>query len=178
MWPQKVIDRFNLVPQNPRENDFYAPYNKLLNFVFPVDSDFTVAPQSYPIPQSRDSVDFVIEYMVLLDNIPVFILEIKEPSKIKLLSARQEADIQIRRRLRDLRYECTLDKLYGVSAFGTKICFYNINKNNIIEPYIIQQDPEYLIDTAPKERWNTDILTTSGYVAIMNIFNYIKIDNF
>jgi hypothetical protein len=172
MWSQKILDRFHAVPQNPRENDFYAPYNKLLNLVFPVDSDYTVAPQSYP--QSRDSIDFVIEYMVLLNNIPVFILEIKEPSKIDLLSARQEADIQIRKRLRDLRYLCTLDKLYGVSAFGKQLCTYYINKDNSIEPHVIAQDPELLIDTAPKARWEYDILTTTGYETLMNIFNYIK----
>lgn len=174
MWSQKIIDRFNAIPQNPRKNDYYAPYNKLLNFVFPVDSDFTVAPQSYPIPQSRDSIDFVIEYMVLLNNTPVFILEIKEPGKIELLSARQEADIQIRKRLRDLRFKCTLDKLHGVNAFGQQLCFYNINNGNIIEPNIIKQDYELLIDTAPKERWNIDILTHVGYKFLMSIFNYIK----
>ena len=174
MWPQKVIDRFNAVPPNPRENDFYAPYNKLLNVVFPVDSDFTVAPQSYPIPISRDSIDFVIEYMVLLDNMPVFILEVKEPSRIELLSARQEADMQIRRRLRDLRFRCRLDTFYGVSAFGQQLCIYYINTDNVVEPHIIPQDIELLIDTAPRDRWSIDVLTTNGYDKMLAIVNYIK----
>ena len=171
MWPEKVIDRFRAVPPNPRENDFYAPFNKLLNYIFPVDSDFTVAPQSYPIPVS---IDFVIEYVVLLDNIPVLILEVKEPSRIELLSARQEADTQIRRRLRDLRSRCTLDTFYGISAFGTQLCTYSIDMHNHIQPHIIPQDVELLVDTAPKERWNVDILTPTGYVNLMQIFDYIK----
>jgi hypothetical protein len=172
MWPQKIVDRFDAIPTNPRENDFYAPYNKLLNYVFPVESDFTVAPQSYPVPNSRDSIDFVIEYMVLSNNMPVFILEIKEPKKIDLLSARQEADLQIRKRLRDIRYMCTIEKLYGVSAFGKKLCIYNIDPENHIEPNIIVQDVELLVDTAPKDRWGYDILTS--YDTLMSIFNYIK----
>jgi hypothetical protein len=174
MWSQKVIDRFRAVPQNPRENDFYGPYNKLLYSIFPVDSDFTVAPQSYPIPQSRDSIDFIIEYVVLLNNMPVFILEIKEPSRIDLLSARQDADIQMRKRLRDLRFRCTLDRLYGVSAFGEQLCIYNIDTDNNIEPHIIPQDVELLIDTAPRGRWNYGILTPSGHDKLVKIFDYIK----
>jgi len=174
MWSRTIIDRFKAIPANPRENDFYAPYNKLLNTVFPVDSDFTVAPQSYPLPTSRDSIDFVIEYVVLLQNMPVYILEIKEPSKIHFLSSRQEADKQIRTRLRDLREQCKLDIFYGTSAYGTQFCVYQSDKHNLISPLRIVEDPELLVDTAPKERWAYDVLQKSGYEKLMQVFNYIK----
>lgn len=61
-WPEKVTKRFSTIPPNARENDFYAPYNKLLYTLFPADSDYTVAPQSYSLLDSRDSVDFIIEF--------------------------------------------------------------------------------------------------------------------
>ena len=46
--------------------------------------------------------------------------------------------------------------------------------HNHIQPHIIPQDVELLVDTAPKERWNVDILTPTGYVNLMQIFDYIK----
>lgn len=175
MWADYIVKRFNTIPQNSRENDFYAPYNKLLCSEFPVDSNYTVAPQSYPIPSSRDSIDFVIEYLVLEDDLPVFVLEIKEPSKINFLSSRQEADLQIRKRLRDLVDKCPIDELNGVSAFGSQLSFYSINKNTLkILPRIIPQDIEMITDTAPIDRWNTNLLDEDGSVRLQDLFKNIK----
>ena len=42
------------------------------------------------------------------------------------------------------------------------------------DPHVIPQDVELLIDTAPIERWNLDILTTSGHANLTSIFDYIK----
>lgn len=175
MWPNYIVERFKTVPQNSRENDFYAPYNKLLCSEFPVDSKYTVAPQSYPVPSSRDSIDFVIEYLVLENDLPVFILEIKEPSKINLLSSRQEADIQMRKRLRDLVQRCPIDKLNGVSAFGSQLSFYSIDKHTMkMLPPVIPQDIEMINDTAPIERWNTNLLDENGSVKLQGLFRDIK----
>jgi hypothetical protein len=174
MWTNKIVERFNSIPPNPRENDYYAPYNKLLNSVFPVDTDFTVVPQSYPVPDSRESIDFVVEYLVEFQNKPVFVLEIKSPGNLSLLSKRQEADNQIRRRLRDIVDLCPLDKLYGASAFGTKLCIYNINKDYDVYPEHVVDHPTKLLDTAPTSRWNTDILTGEGSAKLAKIFDYVK----
>ena len=173
MWPNKILERFNLVPDNPRENDYYAPYNKLLYWAFPVDSDFTVAPQTYPIPESRDSVDFVVEYTILYNTMPVFILEIKEPSKLSYISSRHQADRQIRRRIADISHMCKIPILYAVSAFGTNISIYK-KQGDVLEPKYIEGDVERQIDTSPIDRWTVDIITKEGYNKIINIFNYIK----
>lgn len=174
MWTDRIVQRFKIIPLNPRENDYYAPYNKLLNYVFPPDTDFTVVPQSYPVPESRDSIDFVIEYLIEIQNRPVLILEIKSPNSIKFLSKRQEADNQIRRRLRDIVDLCPLERLYGVSAFGTDICIYNIDKNYEIIPERIPEDRKKIIDTAPRGQWSIDILTQEGSSMLEDIFSYIK----
>ena len=118
-WPPQILKRFSTIPINARENDYYGPYNKLLNGLFPADSDYTVVPQSYSLLDSRDSVDFIIEFEILLEDKPVFFLEIKEPRKMILKSARTEADNHMRKRMGDLAPLCPLDTLHGVSAFGT-----------------------------------------------------------
>lgn len=64
-WPATVIQWFENVPRGPRENDFYAPWNKLLYSLF--------------------STDFVIEYAILIVNALVYIVKItsKAPGNLK-----------------------------------------------------------------------------------------------
>ncbi|KAJ7108777.1 hypothetical protein C8R44DRAFT_857673 [Mycena epipterygia] len=161
-WPDSVLRRFRAVPPNPRENDFYGPWNKLLSYLFPPASDFTVAPQSYPLSTSRETADFVVEYEILYNNVPVLIVEIKPPGNLRLPSAREEADIQIRRRIRDLSEDCLLPTLHAVSAFGTQLAFYSMAKGQQIVPDRIPPDPTLLTDTAPLRLWSCDVLQDEG----------------
>jgi len=165
-WPVIVHDRFNHVPTGARENEYYGPYNKLLHCLFPFDSPFTVAPQSYPVPNSRNSVDFVVEYAVFYGDVPVLILEIKSADGLNLGSARQEADSQIRDRLFDLTAQCPLSVLHAVSAFGTKLCFYTgtngAEGSVIVTPVRIPADPVIMLDTAPATRWDSDVMEDGG----------------
>jgi hypothetical protein len=172
-WPEKVIKRFRTIPPNARENDFYAPY-KILYTLFPADSDYTVAPQSYSVLDSRDSVDFIIEFEVLLEDKPVLFVEIKEPRKITFKSAREEADNQMRKRMGDLAPGCPLDTLNGVSAFGTRIAFYTYDKQTRIFPSRISPDPERETDTAPLDRWDCDVLEDDGSQRFQDLVAVIK----
>ncbi|CAA7262748.1 hypothetical protein NLJ89_g5406 [Agrocybe chaxingu] len=173
-WSSKITKRFSTVPPNARENDYYAPYNKLLYTLFPADSDYTVAPQSYSVMNSRDSVDFIIEFEVRLEDKPVFFVEIKEPSKIALKSAREEADNQMRKRMGDLAPVCPLDTLNGVSAFGTRLSFYSYDKRTRILPGRISPDPHMETDTAPLDRWDCDILEDEGAQRFQDLVAEIK----
>ena len=173
-WSAKITKRFSTVPANARENDFYGPYNKLLCTLFPADSDYTVAPQSYSIINSRDSVDFIIEFEVLLEDKPVLFLEIKEPAKITLKSAREEADNQMRKRMGDLAPICPLDTLNGVSAFGTQLSFYTYDKQTRILPARIPPHPELETDTAPLNRWDCSILEDEGAQRFQDLVAEIK----
>lgn len=100
-WPEKVIRQFQSIPPNPIEGDFHGAYNKLLNILFPPDSDFTVVPQ-YLKPASLKSADYIVTFEIILENKPVFILELKKPADLNFISMRQAADVQIRERLGDL----------------------------------------------------------------------------
>ncbi|KIM37625.1 hypothetical protein M413DRAFT_76874 [Hebeloma cylindrosporum] len=162
VWPQPLLTRFATIPANPKEIDYYAPYNKLLNFLFPPDGPFTVGPQTHLIAESRKCIDFLVEYLVFWENVPVFILDIRAGPKLGLVSAREEADLQIRRRLRDLIDICPLPKLYAISAMGTKLCFYTAENGRAIIPPRIVADDQLVTDTAPVERWDCDVLEAEG----------------
>ena len=69
-------------------------------------------------------------------NVPVFILEIETGPKLGLVSVREEADIRIWKRLRDLISFCPLSKLHAVSAMGTKLRFYTLHVSENIAAQI------------------------------------------
>jgi len=91
-----------------------------------------------------------------------FILEIKTGPKLGLVSAREEADLQIRTRLRDLIDICPLSKLHAISAIGTKLCFYTAEAGRAITPPRIVADDQLAADTAPLGRWDCDVLEAEG----------------
>ncbi|KAH9012883.1 hypothetical protein EDB84DRAFT_1534531 [Lactarius hengduanensis] len=174
-WSSKVTKRFSAVPVNAREDDYYAPYNKLLNSLFPPDSDYTVAPRSYTVLNSHKSVDFNIGFEVLLEDKPVLFLEIEEPRRIALMSAREEVDDQMRKRMRDLAPACPLEILNGVSAFGTRLSFYTYDKQTrVIIPARISLHPHMETDTAPLDRWDYNLLEDEGAERFQNLVSEIK----
>lgn len=176
MWPEKVLRQFQAVPANCNESDFHGPYNKLLYHCFPPNTDFTVVPQ-YLKSASRDSADFIVCFEIHLENKPVLIVELKDPTTIQHISTRAEADDQIRRRIIDRAEHCPLDTLYAVSALGTKLCFYSLDVKNRaakINPPRIDRDPDTVYDCAPTERWDRDVLEASGEDKLLAVINEIK----
>lgn len=174
-WSSPIMQRFRSVPPNPQESEFYAPYNKLLCTLFPVDTAFTVAPQSYLMSvASGGSVDFLVEYVVFYDENPVFLLQIRAPAKMQLISAREESDDHIRKRIRDLRVFCPLPTLHAVSAFGTRMCFYSATVGCPTAPGRLPSDPELLCDTAPRSRWDCDVLEDEGAILLKEVVNKIR----
>jgi hypothetical protein len=183
MWPEKIQRQFDIAlarGNDALENVMHAPYNKLLNTLFPVDTDFTVIPNFQEI-NSNKGADYLVTFEVFLENKPVFVLQLKREKDLGLKSKRTAADDQLRARLGDLigkklflssgncaiylRFAieyCPLDVLRGVSAFGTKLCFYSITKEGLVWPKHIPSSALYVSDTAPIERWNFDILTAEG----------------
>ncbi|TDL14991.1 hypothetical protein BD410DRAFT_778501 [Rickenella mellea] len=175
MWPEKVQRQFDIAQaagNDALENVLHAPYNKLLNTLFPVDTDFTVIPNFQEINSNR-SADYLVTFEIFLENRPVFVLELKREKDFSLKSKRSAADDQLRERLGDLIDTCPLPLLHGVSAYGTKLCFYSITKAGLITPKKIPVSPLYQTDTAPADRWNYDILTAEGEAEFRRIVEFI-----
>lgn len=105
MWPDKIIRQFATVPANPSEVDFHGPYNKLLNTLFPADTDFVVVLRYYTPPDGRCAADAVFMFEILLDTKPVLILQLVPPQHLEYISKRRAADEWLRVRMADLRCE-------------------------------------------------------------------------
>ncbi|THH15674.1 hypothetical protein EW146_g4845 [Bondarzewia mesenterica] len=177
-WPSKVLERFQGVPPNPCENEFHGPYNKLLYTLFRVDSNFNVDPR-FTEPRFWESGDGLFAYEVRLEGKPLFIVQLKAPGDIELASARQKADTQIRSRMAEVAMTCPLPTLHGVSAMGTRLCFYRLDipakgENAIILPLPIPRKYLSSTDTAPAERWDCDILEEDGEAKFRAVVDEIQ----
>ena len=122
----------------------------------------------------RDSVDFSVIFKVERDRVPVLFVEVKAFKNISSLSARKEADSQIRQRFIDF-YDATPTVSTGISAFGHTICKYELNKeDNFVTPEAIPDSIKYIVDVAPRERWDLDLTTDVGGDRILAIFEQVK----
>ncbi|KZT03151.1 uncharacterized protein LAESUDRAFT_660259 [Laetiporus sulphureus 93-53] len=165
-WPSKITRAFATVEEEAGvivyENQYYGPYNKLLCTLFPPDSDFIVSPNYLP-GNVDGAAGVIISFEITLRQHPVLVLEVKPPQHLSLDSTREAADRQVRRRLVDLSGRALLPVLYGISAMGTKLCFYEFETApRRMTPRRIPSDPELTTDVAPKEQWDCDVLEADG----------------
>ena len=103
-------------------------------------------------------------------------VEIKALSTISQLSARADVDLQMRRRFSDF-YDANTPSIFtGISTFGHIVCKYELNKENgnRITPAPVQGSMEYVIDVAPRARWDLDLTTAAGASRILAIFQEVK----
>ena len=121
-WPAHIVAKSSRVlDAETIENKFYGLYNSILTECFP-STQFTVTPQ-YVTEGAQTggsgTIGFTIAYVVeLLDLGPIFFIEIRPPTEFSSLSARRDANDQVRTRFRELADILQIPKLYGVSAFG------------------------------------------------------------
>ncbi|KAK0460138.1 uncharacterized protein EV420DRAFT_1620021 [Desarmillaria tabescens] len=165
-WPEKVLRQFAVIyPNPPIENEYHGAYNKLLNTLFPPDTDFTVVPQYLEL-NSPKGADFIFMFEILFYNKPVFVVELKQPTHLLYDSTRQAADDQ-----------CPIPTLHGVSAMGTRLCFYSLDLTQAdpkILPPIIPRDPSFFNDTAPAGRWDCSVLEVEGETKLRAVVDEIK----
>jgi len=104
MLPQGVLDQFARIPHDtPIKNKYYGVYNKILSRVCFADDAFTILPQCPP-PQTAGlpTIDFVITYVVQVNDLPIFFLEFNLPLYLARISSRVDADAQMKARFRAL----------------------------------------------------------------------------
>lgn len=81
------------------------------------------------------------------------------------LSARKNAEDQVRYRFWQLSHLVRIPKLYGVSAVGRQLSFYTYDRaSRTVEPGPL----------APIERWNTNIMEEVGRAKFLAVVEEIK----
>jgi len=114
-------------------------------------------------------------FTVELDKHPVFFIEVKAPASFALDSKRKQADDQMRDRFREVRHNLVTPRLPGISAFGTRMAFYEyVAATNTLTPRAISPDPVSLNDVAPAERWSYDLLEANGNAQMRKVVEDVK----
>jgi hypothetical protein len=104
----------------------------------------------------------------------VFFVEVNPGVAIRHLSARAAADKQMRGRIEEL-FDQSLSEIHGVSAFGSKLCFYCYDKHTqTLTPQPFPRHSYIVTKTAPADRWDTDIMTDEGFDRFMGIVEHVK----
>ena len=124
--------------------------------------------------QGQDVLYFTLYFRVYFHRIPVFFLESQSAFTIENSFSREVVDDQMRWRMREL-FDRGLSEVHGISALGTKLCFYCLDKKaESLTPLFIPRDPAYIKDVAPAHLWDTDLLTDDGYDRFMGIVQRVK----
>ncbi|KAF8340793.1 hypothetical protein F5887DRAFT_1284249 [Amanita rubescens] len=150
MLPQYMLDRFARIPHDtPIDNKYYGVFNQILHIVCFPEHHFTVEPQ-YPF-SDLGVEDSVFTYVVDVNDLPVFFLEIKSPLHIDLISTRVDTDAEMRARFLAFYGDISTPRLHGVSAMGQRLAFYCLDKatSRLTPSYVA---PSSNTDAVPVER--------------------------
>ncbi|KAG2011271.1 hypothetical protein CC2G_011412 [Coprinopsis cinerea AmutBmut pab1-1] len=186
-WPTRIARQFQIIPEGSGEMDLHGPYNKLLNYMFSPTSEYTVIPRSSfsitakerPNPETGKPPELAFMlFEIQYENLPVLLFLITAPAVVESPLAREMADAQMRGQLMSLAGLCPLNTLRGISAFGTKLCFFTVDTNAEkpeVQPAAILREWEKGIeDVAPRDRWTTDLLSKEGASELMELVESIK----
>ncbi|KAK7015230.1 hypothetical protein R3P38DRAFT_3400414 [Favolaschia claudopus] len=160
------------------ENRYYGAYTKLLTYCFGEGFDFVVAPQAPPNSQSRETVDFIVYFIVFdaAQQRPVFLIEVKDDEHNTIPTKRNAADEQMRGRYDELLRGCPIPLLYGLSVLGTCMRVYCGNKvHKTVMPSFVETDPRFVLpDDYLEGEWSVDILSPPGFSEMKRIVTFIK----
>ncbi|KXN92763.1 hypothetical protein AN958_03274 [Leucoagaricus sp. SymC.cos] len=165
--------------QQPQFNNdmsaYYGPYTRLLYHLFGVDGPYEVIPR-YHVPLiPRESLDVIALFTVEVDKRPVMFIELKPVASLTANSQRKYAEEQMRDHFLNIRNKAVIPHVPGISAFGTRIAFYDYNAaTHAATPPAVPADPIRLNDTAPIERWNHDLLEPEGAARFREIVDQVK----
>ncbi|KAJ3545749.1 hypothetical protein NMY22_g2315 [Coprinellus aureogranulatus] len=129
------------------QSAFYGPYTRLLYYLFDVLGPYDAVPRFHtPSGQLDVEATFTVEFY----KYPI-------PSESKPMN--RCVTTGRRGHFRDLRQAAVTPHLPGVSAFGTRLRFYeNTVATNGVAPAAVPPDPLVLNDLAPVDRWDCDLL--------------------
>jgi hypothetical protein len=172
VWPEKVLNGFRAALAQPgsatNEAHFHGCWNKLLYTVFAPDSDYEVTPQLAERPNTDRAGAFVVH----LHGRPVMFVELRAPCRLESSAGRADAVEGMRERFRALAGALEVPVLVGVSAFGTRMAFYELDGGTrVIRPLRVPGETD---DIGEGERWKWDVLEEAGYEAVMAVVGMVK----
>ena len=179
-WAPTILQQFEVADQDSTNiSQYCGPYNTFLTDPFPHTEGFQVAP-AFKAPMTPDSIDFTTRFIIRryrAIELPVFFLDVKPTLHTDDISTRKKADEQIREYFESIvGQNLVIPKLYGISAIGTRFSVYNYDKaTGILSPPSSSRDSMQLVDVAPVNQWNFDLLEKTGEEKFKEIVAEVKV---
>lgn len=165
-WPIEMTNvLLEVNPQEALEQEYYGPYNLILNRVFTFEQHYLVSPQTHP--NRREAVDYLIEFLLVINNRIVGGIEIKRESDLEESYTRQAAHRQVLDRFRSMHDSIRVPVLVIISAIGKFCRVYRYT------PATRTSVPAITTHYG-KEDWNIDLSTLQGRQQLNTVFNEIK----
>lgn len=147
---------------------WYPPYWALLASVFPVDRGYRVVPQIFRAAYwQREYIEDAVVLVVENEGgVPTIALEARRPRGTLGNSNDERAFFDRDLRSRFLVLASPLPKFHLISAIGTNCCAYTYDHaaRSISPSKLPARGPDP--DPAPRSRWNIDLTTLEGKMAL------------
>ena len=110
---------------------------------------------------------------------PVLLVEVRWRSALTKANnyGRASADTHMRSLYAQMLADCRIPTLHGVSAFGSKLAFYEgcVSTRRIAPPQVLPADPDLVSDRAPYSRWaEHDVLDPGCVRRLQRLFALIQ----
>ncbi|KAI6024393.1 hypothetical protein EDC04DRAFT_277117 [Pisolithus marmoratus] len=124
-WPELITLYLELINKFTDENGYHlGPFNALLSILFPSCDGYQVIPSFKQIP---GTTYFTFVYVITGREVPVLFMDVR--TYIELLDF--------------IEGTVPIPKLYGISAFGTRICVYEYTtEDRTLTPACITSSPD------------------------------------
>jgi hypothetical protein len=178
-WAPTILQQFEVADRDSTNiSQYCGPYNTLLTDLFPHTEGFQVAP-AFKAPMTPESIDFTTRFIIRrygAIELPVFFFDVKPALHIDDISTRAKADEQICEQFESIvSQNLVIPTLYGISAIGTRFSVYSYNKaTGILLPPSGPRDSMQLVDVAPVNQWNFDLLEKTGEEKFKEIVAEVK----
>ncbi|KAF7760915.1 hypothetical protein Agabi119p4_10324 [Agaricus bisporus var. burnettii] len=164
-----VQDLFSKIPADSIESDWFEPWGKTLQLLFPGEHFVCTPPfplqiDILPIQKDEDETapytPFTIAFASYNPHQIVIYVDIKTRHALHNPSERADADARMRRRFsRYRKSNCASAYMTGVSAFGPRVAFYHFDRQkNDAAVLDLEKGSFYTAaDTPPEGLWNIDL---------------------
>jgi len=167
------FERYNQPQFAYDQKVYFGPYATLLDKLFGIGGPFDVVRRVDKSPYDAD--DGHLTFTVEFNRHPVLFIQVNAPSSLRFDSTRKQAHKRMRDHFLDLRPNLATPRLLGISAFGTRMAFYEYTAaTNTLIPPAIAADPKLLDRVAPADRWNYDLLETDGVARMCQVVNDVN----
>ncbi|KAG0329142.1 hypothetical protein BGZ99_003293 [Dissophora globulifera] len=146
--------------------EYYGPYNVILNHVFTFEEHYVVNPQPYPILQQ--AVDYPLEFLVMTLNSRVVMgVEIKRENDLVDKPSRRLAHTQVLDRFYMMRESLQIPVFVIVSVFGRYCRIYRYTQATRTAV------PDFM-SSCNEVDWDIDLATLQGRRRLNDVFDEVK----